>query len=248
MVIKKLKKILDKIIPARVKSYFANEGYKMIKKEQEFATLSYSQEGEDLILHRFLENKSNGFYVDVGAHHPKRFSNTYMFYKKGWRGINIDPMPGSLDNFNKERPDDINLEIGISNTQGELKYHMFNESALNTFSAVEANKKNGLRNYKIIGTKLIPTFSLEYIFDNYLDDKQTIDFISIDVEGLDLEVLKSNDWNRYRPQLVLIEDLQRLSLNEFITNSELYSYLNLLNYELVAKTLNTLFFKNKDKQ
>ena len=72
--------------------------------------ICYSQNGEDLILNRFLENKKNGFYIDIGAHHPIRFSNTYLFYKKGWRGINIDAMPGSMDLFNKIRSRDINIE------------------------------------------------------------------------------------------------------------------------------------------
>ena len=84
-----------------------------------------------MILNRFFERKRNGFYVDVGAHHPKRFSNTYTFYKKGWRGVNIDAMPGSMEKFKKIRPRDINLEFAISNKNGTLVYHMFNEPALN---------------------------------------------------------------------------------------------------------------------
>ena len=61
---------------------------------------SYAQEGEDLILYRMIYGKiDKGFYVDVGAHHPKRFSNTYFFYRKGWRGINVEPMPGSKPNL-----------------------------------------------------------------------------------------------------------------------------------------------------
>jgi len=80
-----------------------------------FKRISYSQEGEDLILERFFEGMNTGFYVDVGAFHPKRFSNTYIFYKKGWHGINIDARPGSMKLFNFVRPRDINLEIPISN-------------------------------------------------------------------------------------------------------------------------------------
>jgi FkbM family methyltransferase len=242
-----LKKIISKITPEKVKTFFANDVIHNLNQDQNFATLSYAQEGEDLILKRFLEYKDKGFYVDIGAHHPKRFSNTYLFYKKGWRGINIDAMPGSMDAFNKERPKDINLEVGVSKIQGELKFYMFNEPALNTFSATEANKKDGLRKYKIIQTKKIPTYSLKHIFDKYLDNSQNIDFLSIDVEGLDLDVLKSNDWALYRPQFVLVEDLRNYILVDFFANSDLYSYLHALNYELVAKTFNTLFFKDKEK-
>jgi hypothetical protein len=74
---------------------------------------SWSQEGEDLILQRIFEGQTTGFYIDVGAHHPRRFSNTFSFYRLGWQGLNIDAMPGSMVAFEKDRPPDINLEIGI---------------------------------------------------------------------------------------------------------------------------------------
>ena len=99
-----------------------------------FSLKSYSQEGEDMILRRLFEKQKTGFYVDVGAHHPKRFSNTFFFYKKGWSGINIDAMPNSMRLFNEIRPRDTNLEIPISDKKQKLKYYMFNEPALNGFS------------------------------------------------------------------------------------------------------------------
>ena len=80
-----------------------------------YALKSYSQEGEDMILMRLFENQKMGFYVDVGAHHPKRFSNTYFFYKLGWKGINVDAMPGSMTAFNRIRARDINIEKPVSN-------------------------------------------------------------------------------------------------------------------------------------
>lgn len=83
-----------------------------------FATKCYSQEGEDLLLSRILGDKKDGFYVDVGAHHPFRFSNTYLLYKQGWRGINIDAMPGSMKLFNRFRPRDINIECGVASGGG----------------------------------------------------------------------------------------------------------------------------------
>src|SRR5437868_6288327 len=82
--------------------------------------MSYSQDGEDLVLSRFLSSENKGFYVDVGAHHPTRFSNTYFFYKKGWRGINIDAMPGSMIAFDKMRPRDTNVEAAISDNDSEI--------------------------------------------------------------------------------------------------------------------------------
>lgn len=87
-----------------------------------------------MVLRRFFEQKKKGFYVDIGAHHPKRFSNTYYFYRIGWSGINIDAMPGSMRLFEKWRPRDVNLEVGVSANESVLEYFVFNEPALNGFS------------------------------------------------------------------------------------------------------------------
>ena len=103
-------------------------------------TKSFSQEGEDMILNRIYEHKKDGFFVDIGAHHPMRFSNTYLFYNKGWRGINVDAAPGSMIDFKKHRPRDINLEIPVSDKSDELEYFMFNDGALNTLDKERANK------------------------------------------------------------------------------------------------------------
>ena len=79
-----------------------------------YALKSYSQEGEDVILQYIFRDQETGFYVDIGAHHPKRFSNTFGLYKMGWLGINVDPLPGCMDAFRKQRPRDINLEVAVS--------------------------------------------------------------------------------------------------------------------------------------
>ncbi len=195
--------------------YLANE--LLSYKYQYFSNISFSQEGEDMVLSRFLEKKEKGFYVDIGAHHPIRFSNTYKFYLEGWRGINIDAMPGSMIPFQQIRPFDINLEAEISETPQNLTYYIFNEPALNTLSKDEADKKNGLNNYRIIDTKKITTKTLKDVLDSYLPSGMPIDFMSVDVEGLDLEVLRSNDWNRYKPSILLVESL-RENLDEIDKN------------------------------
>ena len=98
-----------------------------------------------MIMRRLFENQQTGFYIDVGAHHPKRFSNTYFFYKMGWQGINIDAMPGSMEIFRRQRPRDINIEKPISNCgQVGLTYYAFNEPALNGFSKELSDERNGL--------------------------------------------------------------------------------------------------------
>lgn len=210
-------------------------------KDPKVDLLSYSQEGEDKILDRFLEGRSKGFYVDVGAHHPTRYSNTYLFYNRGWRGINIDAMPGSMESFLNLRPHDINLEIPISSKIETLPFYVFNSASLNTFSKVEAEKKHGWKNFKLIKTIEIQAFPLSDILDKYLPKGQKIDFMTIDVEGYDLKVLESNNWEKYKPNYILVESLNNCLEN--IKEDAVYIYLRRQGYEIVAKSYNTLFFK-----
>lgn len=240
-IVKKLIKILT---PKKVKSFLNQEIINDFSQKGRNVSFSYSQEGEDLILHRFLEKKEKGFYVDIGAHDPKRFSNTAHFHEKGWSGINVDPLPGVMDKFNEQRPNDINLEVGVSLEAQELNYFMFNEPALNTFSKEEAQKKDGLSIYKIIEERVIKTYPLRYILDKHVEFGTQIDFMTIDVEGLDLDVLKSNNWELYRPSLLLVEDLKKQSIEELINDSDMYKFLKEQDYSFVAKTFNTLFFKD----
>jgi len=203
---------------------------------------SWSQEGEDRILCRIFEQQSVGFYIDVGAHHPKRFSNTYFFYKRGWRGINIDAMPGSMKNFEKLRPRDINLEYGIGTFNGKLDYYIFNEPALNSFSKELSKERNNENSsYKINEIVKVEILPLSVILDHQLPEKQIIDFMSIDVEGLDYEVLISNDWSKYRPKYVLTEILGS-SLHE-IEQSQIGKFMKQVGYFLYAKCIHTVIFK-----
>jgi len=205
-----------------------------------YALKSYSQEGEDMILRRLFEKQQSGFYVDVGAHHPKRFSNTYFFYKKGWRGINIDAMPNSMKPFERIRPRDINIEKPVSDKKQILTYYAFNEPALNGFSKELSEERDGKGNYFIQFTKDIETSTLTEILDNNLPINQDIDFLSIDVEGLDFMVLKSNNFEKYKPKVILIEILGS-SLND-IESNEISKYLKEYNYSIYAKAVNTVIF------
>lgn len=225
----KLKRSFLRKIINRVKIFFPNT----------YALKSYSQEGEDLILRRHFEDKRKGFYVDVGAHHPFRFSNTYIFYKKGWCGMNIDAMPGSMEPFNKFRSRDINLEIAVSDKSEELTYYAFEEPALNSLSR-ELSEEIRCKRHKILFTKKIQTETLESILDQHLPKDQQIDFLSIDVEGLDYRVLKSNNWKKYRPEVVLVESLA-FSWEQGITDPSV-DLLATEGYKLLAKTNNTLIF------
>ncbi|MEJ2105336.1 MAG: FkbM family methyltransferase, partial [Ignavibacteriaceae bacterium] len=159
---------------------------------------SYAQQGEDIVLQRILLGIDKGFFVDIGAQHPKRFSNTYFYYKKGWCGINVEPNPSTKRRFDKIRPRDINLEIPISDKEEELTYYMFNDPALNGFSKDISDEVKELKDYRVIGTIKMKTRTLLSILDEYLPIGQRIDFLSIDVEGFDFKVLTSNDWDKYK--------------------------------------------------
>lgn len=214
--------------------------------------LSYSQEGEDRILARiFGFNRNSGFYVDVGAFHPQEHSNTYLFYQNGWQGINIDARPGSMEIFKKIRPRDINLEIPISNTKQKLTYYIFNYPSLNGFSqklSLERDRTGmgGLK-AKLVSQIELETSTLSEILDKYLPINQTIDFLNIDVEGLDYGVLQSNNWDKYKPKIILVEDTEMITINQ---NAEtpITSFMKEKGYQLFGKTVYTLIFKAEDFQ
>jgi len=179
--------------------------------------LSYAQEGEDLVLARLFGNQvESGFFVDIGAHHPVRYSNTYYFYRRGWTGLNVDALPGTAKLFRRMRPKDITVECGIGAKEGFLTYFAFNEPALNTFSEQEAAKKNHPP-YHVINKLQLPVMTLAQLLDQRLPKGRMIDFMTVDTEGLDYEVIASNDWDRYRPKVLLVE-LLNTRLEDLLTN------------------------------
>lgn len=202
---------------------------------------SYAQEGEDIILLELFRHRPTGFYVDIGAYHPRRFSNTYRFYRRGWRGINIDATPDSMRVFQRVRPRDINLEIAVSNNPADLTYYTFSEGALNTFDhELAQTRAQGL---PIKAEIRVRAYRLADILEQHLPAQQAIDFMSVDVEGFDLDVLQSNDWQLYRPTCLLVESLDRgvrpgepTPIGDFLAQQ---------GYELIAHTLRTGIFQDE---
>lgn len=207
-----------------------------------YARRSYGQEGEDVILERLLGAQSNGFYVDVGAHHPARFSNTLAFYDRGWRGINIDPQPECFRLFRRVRPRDITVQAGVATADGVLTFYRFDDPALNTFSRELATERMAGATYRLIGEMQVPVRTLSGLLGEYLPPGQAIDFMTIDAEGFDMQVLRSNDWQAFRPAIVLIEALDtRL---EDLLSHEQCLFMRGVGYEPVAKTVNTVFYRD----
>ncbi len=192
-----------------------------------------------MILDRTFEGKAHGFYVDVGAHHPKRFSNTYIFYLSGWRGINVDAMPGSMRAFRRLRPRDINLEVGISRVAETRAYHVFSEPALNTFdSALAAQHVQASWHREAV--REVPCLPLRDVLAQHAGSTP-IDFMTIDVEGLEVDVLLSNDWTRFAPRVVVAE--MRQTSFESVSSTPAGQLLREHGYSPYAKTFNSVFFR-----
>ena len=208
-----MKKIIKKVLP-----FYSWIYRKISAKILDDGHLFYSQDGEDCVMGYFFQTNKNGFYVDVGAHHPKYLSNTYRAYKIGWSGINIDPMPGFAEKFKKVRPRDICLEMGVSKTQDRLSYYSFETPEMNTFSEEEANESLSEGN-KLLAKIDIDTLPLSSILDQSLPEGKNIDFLSVDVEGFDMIVLESNNLDKYLPRTIAIEEMiaERKAIALFVT-------------------------------
>lgn len=206
-----------------------------------FARFHFSQEGEDIILRRLFEGQANGFFVDVGAHHPFRFSNTYWAYQKGWSGVNIDATPGSSKSFNRWRPRDFNVEFCIGTVERTLDYTIFSEPALNTHDSSRIESLSSLRqNPK--GTIQLYTRRLDSILaEVFLENPSpVIDFLSIDVEGSEMDVLESNDWLRFKPRVIVIEILGKTFST--VSGSKEFQFLSNLGFVPVSMLYHSVIF------
>ena len=236
-----IKKVILSIIPHFVKKhYLSNENDLVESLKKKHALISYSQQGEDLAIERFFQGKRSGFYVDVGAFDPVIYSNTKLFYDMGWTGINIEANSDKIHRFNTLRPKDINLNVGVSDEAGKLDYFVFNAPALNTFNSANAKRWSEKPGFEILKTHEVEVLPLKDILKLHLNEGQSIDFMTIDVEGWDLKVLASNDWQKFRPKLVLVEEVVKNCLSD----SRVFSFLDDISYELWSIAGGTMIFKD----
>lgn len=228
-----------------VEKAFENDpaGFLGLVQEISGVLIAYSQEGEDLLLARLLKKKEPGFYVDVGAHHPVRFSNTHALYLSGWRGINVDATPGSMEPFHRLRPGDVNLECAVSDVADPFRFHIFAEGALNTTDDALAARYVEM-GWESAGVVEIKPYPLADLLTEHLPLGQTIDLMSIDVEGSEMGVLRSNDWGRFRPGVLVIEALDT-SLDQLDAHP-LIVFLRRHGYAPVAKLINSVILLAED--
>jgi FkbM family methyltransferase len=167
--------------------------------------VSYAQNREDVLLYRALSGQSAGFYIDIGANDPTVCSITKSFYELGWHGINIEPVRPVFHRLAAERPRDINLNIGISNCQQTLRfYECVNESTLSTFSASLAAWLAAPPRGFVFKERQVAVMTLAQVCAQYV--REPIDFLSIDAETHEREVIEGHDWTRWRARIVIVED------------------------------------------
>ena len=199
-----------------------------------FPRKSYSTFGEDIFISKFFKNKKKGFYVDIGCYHPIVGSNTQILFKKNWSGINVDVSPLSVDLFKKARPKDTNINIAVSEKKGILKLFFRKKiNMLNTTNKAIAKKhfKNGYREKKIKSN------TLNFILDKSKYKNKKIDFFNLDVEGNELNVLKSLNFKKYSPSLICVEIHNQEEMynrnKKYLKKNKVYKFLAQKKYKII---------------
>jgi FkbM family methyltransferase len=237
----KYKYLYDKKLNILKFFYFLFQYLKMLLKFRN----PNSHWGVDLILNSIFKNKRKGFYVDIGCHHPLINNHTYLFYKKGWSGVNIDIDFSSIDMFNFYRPKDINRQLALSDKVGEANLYFYhNRAAKNTLSKEFGADSKTIKNIK---TDTLTNF----LNQNNLSDKK-IDFMSIDVEGNELKVLEGLDFKTIKPSVILVE-FRIPNVKEFyqknitdIISSPIYNFMISQNYKLINWNHDDLMFMHNE--
>jgi FkbM family methyltransferase len=192
---------------------------------------------EDLFIKNYFKDLSKGFYADVGCYHPLEGNNTYLLYKKGWRGVNFDINSYSINLFNFFRKRDLNIHSGISNKKNKMMmYYRKKINMLNTVNSNHAKKyfRNGFKK------KIVKVNTLNYFIEKNFKTLKKIDFLNIDVEGNELNVLRALNFTRYKPQLLCIEIHDKLD-----KHNKIYNYLIYKKYKVVWNKKYSYIFERK---
>ncbi len=205
-----------------------------------YGNISYSQEGEDLIIEKCFHKKSTGYFLDIGAYHPYKYSNTYKLYKKGWNGINIDASNESVKLFNLARKRDRNIHAAVGAKSGYKYFYTFEDPVFNTFinknkNEVVASKQSVFKNkYKV---KII---GINNILNKYIKEKG-VDFLNIDTEGESYNILRSINYVRFHPDVIAVE---RENMGKEIENDRTVVFMKKKGYLLVSSTPMTYIFSS----
>ncbi len=208
------------------------------------SNISFSQFGEDILILTYFPEKYQGFYIDVGAFHPFKFSNTMLLYKSGWSGLVIDCDQSKIAEFIKQRPRDLIVCEAVAASNKEMMVYRYPLSATNRLHGVYAENPNSaisLCGEQPIEKKKVFTKTLEQICDENKISGQKIDFLNIDVEGLEFEVLNGNNFKKISPSLICVE------IMDYLKPNVISEYLLSLNYQVSDIIRHNVIFKKKQK-
>ena len=220
--------------------------YSKKKETPPSGNISYSQCGEDLIVQYIFKLRGINMpsYIDIGANDSFFINNTAIFYKKGCRGINIEANPYLIDKLLKDRPEDINLNIGVGNKKGLLEFYIMNDSTLSSFSKDEYENYINTGKYHLVEKKDIDIRTIEFIINKYCGGIFP-DFMSLDVEGMDFDILKSIDFNKSTPKVICVEAAEYSKIGAGNRRNELIDFLVSRGYYEYANTnLNAIMVRN----
>jgi len=189
----------------------------------------YSQSGEDEIISKYLP-ESYGSYLDIGAGQAVVGSNTYFFYKMGWTGICVDPIASNFRMLQILRSRDISIQCLVSTTRGKVQFFEFIPYEYSTTMRAIANRLETTEGIRLKSIRQLEAKPLS-IFAPLMDPLSPT-LLSIDVEGADLDVLKSNDWTKTLPRVTCVEELEQMSENKSLVQN----FLENLDYVLVERT------------
>ena len=198
---------------------------------------SYSMDGEDVVISNYFKDKEKGFYIDIGCYHPIHRNNTFLLFKKGWQGMNVDIHDFSIELFNYARPKDLNYNFAVSNKNEKIK--MFFQKELSQLSTIDQNQaKKAFQG--TIKEKEIQAYTLNEILNFSKLNNKKIDLLDIDVEAADLKVLQGLSFEKFKPELICIE-IHEKNLKE----SETFKFLKEYNYELIWSGVFSHIFRSK---
>lgn len=230
-------------------SYFLK--LKILYKILFFKKKYFSFSGVDVIIENIFRNHKNGIYVDVGCQHPVKNNNTYLLFKKGWSGLNIDLDKDNIDLFNLARPNDDNINIALSNKIDEVDLFFYHKkSPINTID----KKTSDFQKADVADIKKITTNTINNVINKSKYNNKKINLLSVDVEGHELQVLQGLNFDLYRPDVIVVEyldlttkKLEVKNLNiENLFKTELFKFLTSKNYILANYIYSDLIFINKE--
>lgn len=164
---------------------------------------SFAQHEEDRFLLEYF-GKIEGTYIDIGANHPFVISNTYLLYRHGWRGLTVEPIVGLVKKHRFWRRRDICVNAGVDEKPSQLLLHEFSPAGLSTFNEAQAQSLLS-KGCFLVRKSAVDVLPLAELYKRYRHEFPSVDVLSIDTEGMDLRILKSNDFTTLRPKLILVE-------------------------------------------